>query len=144
MTSSNRVVKFGFYGDSSLYTKSDHKKGSMKGDMMDALDCDEILWSDTACAEIVDITKAIMSGPPCRVMGISMFGNGLLDAVHQRSSLSVFFVGGFSEKYNYAPIYDIQMNWVRHYLEENGAVVVSGEEEVSLRLFQLRVRTDFF
>ena len=136
---------YGAHGDSSLYPKNGKNKGSMKGDMMHALSCDKILWNPMAGADISGITNGVLANLHCRVMGISLFGTGLehalppntqrqldalYDAVQQRSTAAVFFVGGFAAKYGYPSTYDTNMAWVRQYLTVKGAFVVDGMEQV--------------
>ncbi len=139
-------MEVGFHGDSSLYTKHNTKKGSVKGDLMHALGGCSIVFEPIAGGGIADVTASVLSRAHCSTMLISVFGNGLektrhqslenhliplLQAVRSKSDRAVFFIGGFAAKYNYPPVYDENMDRIRRFLHTSGAVVLDGKEQVA-------------
>ncbi len=70
-------MQVGLHGDSSLYTKHNTKKGSVKGDLMHALGGCSIVFEPIAGGGIADVTASVLSRAHCSTMLISVFGNCL-------------------------------------------------------------------
>ena len=83
-------LQFAVHGDSSLYLKTKSgNKSSMYGDLLHALGVDrtQMYFKANATADIRGVEASIRNGPPCDVMGISLFGNGLTSVAADQSSL---------------------------------------------------------